>query len=118
MEYERRATSPKRVPERLRPYRRYFRSGYARLDHWGAWPFVLFVFESADAEETFVEVAGTLDHALVVSTHTDMLAEKGGLGESWRLPPRQPPGRRSLHDIGSALAPVQTSPSARPERFL
>ena len=66
LEYERRTTTPKRVPERLLPYRRYFRSCYARLDHGGAWPLVLFVFESAEAEETFVEVAAsldTLDHA-------------------------------------------------------
>ena len=118
LEYERRATTPKRVPERLRPYRRYFRSGYARLDHGGAWPLVLFVFESAEAEETFVEVAATLEHTPFVSSHTDLLTQQGVLGESWRLPPPQPPGRRSLHDIGSAIWPVQTSPSARAERFL
>ena len=121
LEYERRATTPKRVPERLRPNRRYFASGYARLDHGGAWPLVLFVFESAEAEETFVEVAATLDqldHAPFVSSHTDVLTEQGVLGESWRLPPPQPPGRRSLYEIGSAIRLVQTSPSARPERFL
>ena len=121
LEYERRATSPKRVPERLRPYRRYFQSGYARLDHGGAWPLVLFVFESAEAEETFVEVAATLDqldHAPFVSSHADVLTRQGVLGESWRLPPPQPPGRRSLHDLDSAIRLVQTSPSARAERFL
>lgn len=118
LEYERRATTPKRVPERLRPYRRYFRSGYAKLDHGGAWPLVLFVFESADAEQTFVEVAARLDHAPFASTHTDLIAKQGVLGESWRPPPPHPPGRRSLHDLGSAIWPVQTSPSARPERFL
>ena len=118
LEYERRATTPKRVPERLRPYRRYFQSGYARLDHGGAWPLVLFVFESVDAEETFIEVAATLDHAPFVSSHTEVLTQQGVLGESWRLPPPQTPGRRSLHDLGSAIWPVQTSPSARPERFL
>ena len=123
LEYERRATTPKRVPERLRPYRRYFRSGYARLDHGGGWPLVLFVFESVEAEETFIEVAALdqfdqLDHAPFVSSHTDVLTLQGVLGESWRLPPPQPPGRRSLHDLGSAIWPVQTSPSARAERFL
>ena len=106
--------TPKRVPERLRPYRRYFQSGYARRDHGGAWPLVLFVFESAEAEQTFVEVAATLDHAPFVSTHTEVLTRQGVLGESWRLPPPHPPGRRFLHDLGA----VQSSPSARPERFL
>ena len=118
IEYERRATTPKRVPERLRPYRRYSRSGYAKLDHGGVAPLVLFVFESAEAEETFVEVAARLDHAPFVSTHTAMITQQGVLGESWRLPTPHPPGRRSLHDLGSAIWPVQTSPSARPERFL
>ena len=118
LEYERRATTPKRVPERLRPYRRYFRSGYAKLDHGGAWPLVLFVFESDEAEQTFVEVAARLDHAPFVSTHTDVLTRQGVLGESWRLPPPHPPRRRSLHDLGGAIRPVQTSPSARAERFL
>ena len=88
--------------------------GYAKLDHGGAWPLVLFVFESTEAEETFVEVAGTLDHAPFVSSHADVLTKQGFLGESWRLPLPQPPGRRSLHD----LWPIQTSPSIRPEHFL
>ncbi len=79
---------------------------------------VLFVFESADAEETFAEVAATLDQGPFVSTHADVLARQGVLGQSWRLPPPQPPGLLSLHDLGSAIRPVQTSPSARPERFL
>ena len=114
LEYERRATTPKRVPERLRPYRRYFRSDYAPRDHGGARPLVLFVFESAEAEWTFVEVAAALDHAPFASTHTEVLTQQGVLGESWRLPPPQPPGRRFLHDLGA----VQTSPTARPEHFL
>ena len=121
VEYERRATTPKRVPERLRPYRRYFQSGYARRNHGGGWPLVLFVFESDEAEQTFVEVAArldTIDQAPFVSSHTDVLTEQGVLGQSWRLPPPHSPGRRFLHDLGSALWPVQPSPSARPERFL
>ena len=104
LEYERRATTPKRVPERLRPYRRYFASGYARRDHGGGWPLVLFVFESAEDEQTFVDVAATLDHAPFVSTHTDVLTKQGVLGESWRLPSPHPPGRRSLHDFSDAIS--------------
>ena len=93
LEYERRATTPKRVAERLRPYQRYFESGYARRDHGGACPLVLFVFESAEAEGTFVEVAARLDqldHAPVVSTHTEVLIEQGVLDKSGHLRPPQP----------------------------
>ena len=82
---------------------------------------MLFVFESADAEQTFVEAAAALDtieHASFVSTHTEVLTRQEVLGESWRLPPPQPPRRRFLHDLGSAIWPVQPSPSTRPERFL
>ena len=43
---------------------------------------VVFVFESAEAEETFIEVAATLDHAPFVSTHTEVLTQQGVLGES------------------------------------
>ena len=67
---------------------------------------VLFVFESADAEETLVEVAAALDqldHAPFVSTHVEVLTRQEVLGESWRPPPPQTPGRRSLHDLGSAM---------------
>ena len=46
LEFERRATTPKRVPERLRAYRRYFESGDVRPDHGGQLPYVLFVFET------------------------------------------------------------------------
>ncbi len=45
LEYERRAVTPKRVPERLRGYRRYFQSEHPRRDHGGAEPLVLFLFE-------------------------------------------------------------------------
>ena len=118
LEDVRRATTSKRVPESLRPCHRYFQSGYARRDHGGASPLVPFVFESAEAEQTFVDVAARFDHAPFASTHADMLTEQGVLGESWLLPPPQSPGRRSLHDLGSGIWPVQTSPSARAERFL
>ena len=96
------------------PNSRDFDSRNAGRDHGGARPLVLFVFESAQAGQTFVEVAATLDHTPFVSTHTAVLTEQGVLGESWRLPLPQPPGRQSLHDLGA----VQTSPSTRPERFL
>ena len=88
-----------------------------------AWPLLLFVFESADAEETFAEVAALsqldqLDQAPFFSADADVLTEQGVLGESWRRPAPQPPGRRFLHDLGSAIRPVHRSPSARPEHSL
>ena len=55
--------TPKWVPERLLGHRRYFAGGIAKRDHAGLYPLVLFVFESVEAEQTFVEVAATLDHA-------------------------------------------------------
>ena len=78
---------------------------------------MLFVFESADAEETFVEVAAALDqldHAPFVSTHVEVLTRQEVLGESWRLSPPQPPARRSLYNCGSAFH----RPTSRPEHFL
>ena len=46
LEFERRATTPKRIPKRLESYRRYFLTGWAERDHEGHPPHVLFVFES------------------------------------------------------------------------
>ena len=63
MEYERRATTPRRVRARLENYRRYFRSGYARWDHGGALPLVLFVFETEADEDAFLDAADEVDHA-------------------------------------------------------
>ena len=54
LEFERRATTPKRVAARLKSYRRYFLSGWAERDHGGRLPRVLFVFESPDSENVFL----------------------------------------------------------------
>ena len=53
MEYERRATTPRRVRAQLENYRRYFQSGYALRDHGGELPLVLFVFETPGDEDAF-----------------------------------------------------------------
>ena len=63
MEYERRATTPRRVRDRLENYRRYFRSGYDRRDHGGEPPLVQFVFETPDDEDAFMDAASYVDHA-------------------------------------------------------
>ena len=57
LEFERRATTPKRVRTRLENYRRYFASGWPKRDHGGQLPLVLFVFQTLDAEDAFLRVA-------------------------------------------------------------
>ena len=52
----------------LENYRRYFRSGYARQDHGGEWPLVLFVFETPDDEDAFLDAA-CVDHAPFASSN-------------------------------------------------
>ena len=56
LEFERRATSPRRVRTRLGNYRRYFDSGWPNRDHGGLPPLVLFVFPTSDAEEGLIGV--------------------------------------------------------------
>ena len=87
LEYERRATTPKRIPQRLASYRRYFRSGWAQRDHGGHRPGVLFVFETPDTEAAFLGVADATEGLDVITANAETLAERGVLGEAWILPP-------------------------------
>ena len=96
LEYERRATTPKRVPERLNAYRRYFASGYARPDHGGQAPLVLFVFETEHAEKVFLNTAARLPNVPLASTTTEVLGWHGPLGPIWRRPTPAAPERCSL----------------------
>ncbi len=98
-EYERRATTPRRLPTRLRSYERYFRSRYAANDHGGQPPLALFLFESERAEAGFLHVASFLPGVLLASTTTAVLEERGVLEQSWRLPPPHAPRRRFLADL-------------------
>lgn len=84
LELERRATTPKRVPERLRAYRRYFESTYVSPDHGGQLPYVLFVFETEAAEATFLDVANQVNPMPFLSSNTEALRNSGVLGRSWR----------------------------------
>ena len=93
MEYERRATTPKRVRERLENYRRYFQSGYARRDHGGDLPLVLFVFENEDAEDAFMDADSYVDHAPFASSSLETIAQRGILADTW-LPPAPEPWER------------------------
>ena len=124
LEYERRAVTPKRVPERLRGYRRYFLSDYPRRDHGGAEPLVLFLFESDEAEAAFLHTAARLSHAPFVSSSLPTLTERGVLGPSWHLPPPHPAERvllhavRAVHAVRTGREQVPQCNCIRPERFL
>ena len=84
LEFERRATTPKRIPQRLASYQRYFRSGCAQRDHWRRLPGVLFVFETPRGESAFLGVADGMEGLDVITANTETLAEQGTLGEAWR----------------------------------
>ena len=98
IEVERRAVTPKRVRERLRNYRRYFASGWPQRDHGGAAPLVLFVFETPEIEEDFVDSAGY--HNLPICTSDlELFEERGVLGEVWRPPHPDTYQRLTIHAL-------------------
>ena len=96
LEFERRATTPKRIPKRLRSYRRYFRSGWAKRDHKGRLPHVLFVFESSANETAFLDIADAEDDVPIITSNVEALAQHGVLGDAWILPPPYSLHRRPL----------------------
>ena len=102
LEFERRATTPRRIPQRLASYQRYFSSGWARRDHGGHAPGVLFIFETPDSEDAFLDAADEIDGLDVISSNAEALEEHGVLGEAWILPPPHSLDRMSL----SSLYPV------------
>ena len=99
LEFERRATTPKRIPARLESYRRYFRSGWPDRDHGGKLPLVLFVFETPAEEDTFLTVASRVERAPLFSSNAQTLTEKGVLGHSWRMSPPHSPDRWPLKSL-------------------
>ena len=96
LEFERRATTPKRARSRLKSYRRYFDSGWAERDHEGRLPRVLFVFESSDSEKAFLDVADTVKGVPIITSNAKTLAKRGILGDAWILPPPHSLDRRPL----------------------
>ena len=105
LEFERRAVTPRRVRARLKNYPRYFASGWADLDHAGQLPLVLFVFESHDAEESFLLAAGA--HRLPICTsNLEIIDDLGVLREVWRWPPPNAPDRLPLHRLGEGYKNV------------
>ena len=99
LEFERRATTPKRIPKRLKSYRRYFLSGWAERDHEGRPPHVLFVLESPASEIAFLHVADKVDDVPIVTSNAETLAKRGILGDSWVLPPPHSLDRRPLSEL-------------------
>ncbi|MDE2780307.1 MAG: hypothetical protein OXI91_11615 [Chloroflexota bacterium] len=93
LEFERRAVTPRRVRARLENYRRYFRSGYARRDHGGDLPLVLFVFETPNDEDAFMDAASYIDHAPFASSNLETIVQRGILADTW-LPPAPEPWER------------------------
>ena len=100
LEFERRATTPKRVAARLKSYRRYFDSGWAERDHEGRLPRVLFVFESPGNENAFLDIADTVKGVPIITSNAETLAEHGILGDAWILPPPHSLDRRPLSVMG------------------
>ena len=100
LEFERRATTPKRVAARLKSYQRYFDSGWAKRDHGGFLSWVLFVFESPDSENTFLDVAETVKGVPVITSNAETLEKQGILGDAWILPPPHSLDRRPLSLMG------------------
>ena len=96
LEFERRATTPRRVRTRLGNYRRYFNSGWPNRDHGGLPPLVLFVFPNLDAEESFLHGVSGSHRPILFTSNLQTLDERGVLGDSWQLPPPHPAGRRPL----------------------
>ena len=100
LEFERRATTPKRVAARLKSYRRYFDSGWAERDHEGRLPRLLFVFESPGNENAFLDIADTVKGVPIITSNAETLAEHGILGDAWILPPPHSLDRRPLSVMG------------------
>lgn len=117
VEFERRATTPRRVPERLRAYRRYFGSDYVRPDHGGQLPLVLFVFETERVESTFLDTAEQVSPAPFLSSNLDALREHGVLGRSWRAWGARAPDRHRLEQYGQLLGQQSTAPTTRAQQF-
>ena len=105
LEFERRATTPKRIPARLESYRRYFRSGWPGPDHEGRLPLVLFVFETPADEDTFLRFASQVKSAPLFSSNVETITEKGVLGHSWRMPSPDSQDRWLLKSLAAKPVP-------------
>ena len=88
LEWERRATHPSTMVDRLAPYLRYYSSSQPLDDH-GHWPLVLVVFDDPLAEANFLGVARREMERTRVSlplwvSYRERLEKVGPLGAAWR----------------------------------
>ena len=106
LEFERRAVTPRRVRARLKNYPRYFASGWAALDHGGQLPLVLFVFETHDAEESFLRGRRSPPAAhLHFQPGDDQLPWRVARGVALAAAPNAP-DRLPLHRLGEGYKNV------------
>ncbi len=96
LEFERRATTPKRIRARLTNYLRYFRSGWAHRDHGGYNPLVLFVFENSKSERAFQRVAADAGIPSLLTSNNEVINRRGVLGDVWRTSAQQLQPRMTL----------------------
>ena len=57
---------------------------------------MLFVFESPGSENTFLDVADTVNGVPIIISNAETIAERGILGDAWILPPPYSLARRPL----------------------
>ena len=57
---------------------------------------MLFVFESPDSENAFLDVADTVKGVPIITSNSETLAERSILGDAWILPPPHSLARRPL----------------------
>ena len=102
LEFERRATTPKRVRARPRNYKRYFQSGWADRDHGGDPPLVLFVFETPKSESAFLRIAAGAHRRPLLTSNNEVINQYGVLGDVWHTPaskPQNPVALRSFFRV-------------------
>ena len=80
LEFERRATTPRRVRTRLENYRRYFNSGWPNRDHGGLPPWCCSCSRTPDAEEGFLHGVSGSHRPILFTSNLQTLDEAWGIG--------------------------------------
>ena len=62
---------------------------------------MLFVFESIASENTFLDVADTVEGVPIITSNAKTLVKRGILGDSWILPPPHSLDRKPLSELYS-----------------
>ncbi len=96
LEFERRATTPKRVRARLTNYQRYFQSGWADRDHGGDLPLVLFVLDNQIRERLSAHCRHSRPTSPSHFQQRETLTQRGVLGDVWCTPASELQNRVAL----------------------